>query len=84
MANRVGVNSATQSSSQLVGEHGVRTSAHVNGNAITSGVLLDQPPNGEQNIDARDLVALPSVATARLTTSTHATAQDTAQVVIIT
>ncbi|NCU86772.1 MAG: hypothetical protein EBV58_03055 [Actinobacteria bacterium] len=70
--------------SQLVAELGVQTNADANGNAITSGVLLGLPPSGVQNIDARDLVAQPSGATAKLITSTHATAQVTAQGAIIT
>ncbi|NBY45787.1 MAG: hypothetical protein EBQ64_07520 [Acidimicrobiia bacterium] len=64
-ANRVGVNFATQLSSQHVVELGAQTSAHASGNAITSGVLLDRPPNDVQNIDASELAALPNVATAK-------------------
>jgi hypothetical protein len=45
--------------------------------------LLDRLPNGEQYIDVSDLAALPSVATAKLITSTHAMAQVMARVVII-
>ena len=84
MANRVGVNSATQSSNQLVVEPGAQTNADASGNAITSGVLPDQLPNGEQNIDASDLVAQLNVATAKSITSTPATAQATVQGVTIT
>lgn len=68
MANRVGVNFATQSSNQLVVEPGVQTNADASGNAITFGVSLDRPPSDAQNIDASELVAQPSVATAKLIT----------------
>ncbi len=84
MANQVAVNFVTRSSNQLAVELGAQTNAHVIGNATTFGDLPDQRPNVAQNIDVRDLAALPSVATAKSITSTHATAQVTAPVVIIT
>ena len=84
MANRVGVNFATQSSNQLVVEPGVQTNADASGNAITYGGSLDRLPNDVQNIDASALVALPSVVTAKSITSTHETAQVTVRGVTIT
>lgn len=81
--NRVIVNFAIRASNQLAAELGARINVPVNGNAITSGDSLGQPPNVARSIVANDKVAQQSDAIAKSITYLLVTAAGTALVVII-
>jgi hypothetical protein len=68
---------------QLVVELGAQINVLANGNAITSGDLLDQPPSVVRSIVANNKVAQQSAAIAKLITYLRATAVGMALGVII-